>query len=56
MKIWNSLIKNSTIKVFDIAYNQIASLECAKVMAKALVKHYPELLHVDISHNGFDEE
>lgn len=42
--------------MFDIAYNQIASLECAKVMAKALIKHYPELLHVDISHNGFDEE
>lgn len=25
-------------------------------MAKVIVKSYPELMHIDVSHNGFDEQ
>ncbi|CAD8122767.1 unnamed protein product [Paramecium sonneborni] len=55
LMIWKALYKNSSVKVFDISYNHTSSFECAQQMAKVIAKPYPELMHIDISHNGFDE-
>ncbi|CAD8120300.1 unnamed protein product [Paramecium sonneborni] len=55
INIWKALYKNSSVKVFDISYNRTASFECAQQMAKVIAKPYPELMHIDVSHNGFDE-
>ncbi|CAD8208269.1 unnamed protein product [Paramecium pentaurelia] len=55
LNIWKSLYKNSSVKVFDISYNRTGSFECAQQMAKVIAKPYPELMHIDVSHNGFDE-
>ncbi|CAD8064944.1 unnamed protein product [Paramecium sonneborni] len=56
VNIWKALYKNSSIKVFDISYNRTASLECSQQMAKVIIKQYPELMHIDISYNGYNEE
>ncbi|CAD8069790.1 unnamed protein product [Paramecium sonneborni] len=56
INIWKALFKNSSVKVFDISYNRTASLECAQQMAKVIIKQYPELMHIDISYNNFNEE
>lgn len=47
------MYKNTSVKILDMSHNNIASLECANSVAKAIARPYNELLHVDLSYNKF---
>lgn len=47
------MYKNTSIKILDLSHNNIASLDCATSIGKAIARPYNELLHVDLSYNKF---
>lgn len=51
--IWKAMYKNTSVKILDLSHNNIASLECAVSIAKAIARPYNELLHLDLSYNKF---
>ncbi|CAD8166448.1 unnamed protein product [Paramecium pentaurelia] len=51
--IWKAMYKNTSVKILDLSHNNIASLDCAVSIAKAIARPYNELLHVDLSYNKF---
>ncbi|CAD8117348.1 unnamed protein product [Paramecium sonneborni] len=51
--IWKAMYKNTSIKILDLSHNNIASLDSATSIAKAIARPYNELLHVDLSYNKF---
>ncbi|CAD8112195.1 unnamed protein product [Paramecium sonneborni] len=51
--IWKAMYKNTSVKILDLSHNNIASLECAQSINKAVSRPYNELLHVDLSFNKF---
>ncbi|CAD8078083.1 unnamed protein product [Paramecium primaurelia] len=56
IQIWKAMYKNTSIKIFDMSHNAIASLECAQAIAKALSRSYNELVHIDIRYNKFNQQ
>ncbi|CAD8109684.1 unnamed protein product [Paramecium primaurelia] len=51
--IWKAMYKNTSVKILDLSHNNIASVECAQSINKAVSRPYNELLHVDLSFNKF---
>lgn len=66
--IFKSLLRNTSVKVFDVSFNSLGSSKLAKIkkassipsetavtIGKVISKPHLELIHLDISNNGFSE-